>query len=788
MAEENNNNVGEIAGSIKSGLAPTRGMTRTSTATVASMSSSFSNKIGENKESFDALISSNSQFAGSVETFANTLKKVSELNRKEFDQQRTVLVKAIEEMKEAAGDDNKELVEKVTAGLQDQAMGMQNNQREGFFGKVLDYGQNAKENIGARIKEANNVDQDAGFFKGIGQAFSPDRMFPDLFGKGFKKDQAISGVKVKGKIGFGGGVDQETPAEKQTEILEKILDVLEGIAADGGMGGGGGLSAGGFPRRNRGPRPGRNTKPNNTKPNNTKPNKTNAAQDRKNNRTPQEQQARDEKARQIKEQRANRGKAPDVKKGGKGLLKGLARGAKFLPGVGLAVSAGMGAYDAFQGVQNAGETFGLEEGQEASLGQKFAAGAGGLLSGLSFGLADGDKMAKGLYGFFGGDDDSPEEMQKRGMEIPSDTDGAQLSEKGQAAVDALKGDGVPEVNPETGKRGMVIGDTPTAKPSVAEEGAAMLANKPGEGKTQAQQMLEKLKAGTTNVTPTTTGKAAPAKRKGTASDIDMDAYGKALDKIEEKQAELEAIGDLSGVGQREMNSPEFKEKRERQKALKAEIAQLFKEADAAMGNSPEKDAAFDAALEGDGSFDAALEGDGSFDAALEGSDDFYDEGPPTKGTVKKTTTKTETGGGSITRRAAKRVDNEKSTALRGQAEEVQGKIEALEKQLEAEGKDPFDSEELSNLYAEKKNLNNQANQAMTEVAQDDIIEAGKNQSSTIVESATADASQSQAPTIINNNQSAPPAAPASSPPVIVTSPIGVRNNESSAKENVSRVY
>jgi hypothetical protein len=767
MAEENNNNVGEIAGSIKAGLSPTRGMTRTSTSTVASLSSSFQSNISQNQQGFDDLIESNASFSSSVESFAETLKKVSEMNRKEFNDQRTALVKAIEEMKQAGGEDNKELVEKLTEGLQDKAMGTEGGRLRSMYDTGM-----------SKMKEASNVDQDAGFVEGMKQAFSPERMFPKLFGKDFQASQATTGVKVKGSIGFGSGVDRETPAEKQTELLQDILESLHRIEGNGGMaGGGGGL---GLPSRKPNLRPGKN--PPKTTPKATPQTKA-----------PPKPPVQPPKPPVQPPKPSLAQKAGDGGKkllsNAKGLGKGLARGAKFIPGVGLLAAAGMGVYDGIQGAGNAAETFGLEEGEEASFGQKAAGAAGGVLSGLTFGLADGDKMAKGLYGFFGGDDDSPEEMQKRGMEIPrqgqtadssgimidkdgnitnediamagveaedvqkyvdegmderdairqanmdqsfgkrgktigSATDSANLSEKGAAAVANLKGDGVPEVNPETGKRGKVIGS---------------------------------------------------AVSNNSAKNVDMDAYGKAFDQIKEKEAELEAIGDLSGAGQREMNSPEFKEKRERQKALKAEIAQLFKEMDAAMGETPEKEAAFDALLDAD-------------------DDDFYAE-TPVKGNAKVTTTRTETGGGSITTFADKKVDTEESKALRAEAESVEGQKDALIQQMKDSGLQGgalldamMDSPEYQDLQLKVKQLKAAAEAAMGSLPQDPIIEAGKNVSSTIVEGATADAAQGQAPTIINNNQSAPPAAPQKQAPVIVTTPIGVRNNDSSARDNASRVW
>lgn len=765
MAEENNNNVGEIAGSIKAGLSPTRGMTRTSTSTVASLSSSFQSNISQNQQGFDDLIESNASFSSSVESFAETLKKVSEMNRKEFNDQRTALVKAIEEMKQAGGEDNKELVEKLTEGLQDKAMGTEGGRLRSMYDTGM-----------GKLKEASNVDQDAGFVEGMKQAFSPERMFPKLFGKDFQANQAKSGVKVKGSIGFGSGVDRETPAEKQTELLQDILESLHRIEGNGGMGGGGGGGLLGLPSRKPNLRPGKN--PPKTTPKATPQTKT-----------PPKPPVQPPKPPVQPPKPSLTQKAGDGGKkllsNAKGLGKGLARGAKFIPGVGLLAAAGMGIYDGIQGASNAEETFGLEEGQEASFGQKAAGAAGGVLSGLTFGLADGDKMAKGLYGFFGGDDDSPEEMQKRGMEIGSPTDSANLSEKGAAAVEALKGDGVPEVNPDTGKRGKVIGNA-TDSANLSEKGAAAVANLKGDGVPEVNPETGKRgKVIGGAVKGGVVGGAITGVMNAGAANVDMDAYGKAFDQIKEKEAELEAIGDLSGAGQREMNSPEFKEKRERQKALKAEIAQLFKEMDAAMGETPEKEAAFDAALEGDGSFDALLDAD---------DDDFYAE-TPVKGNAKVTTTKTETGGGSITTFADKRVDTEESKALRAEAESVEGQKDALIQQMKDSGLQGgalldamMDSPEYQDLQLKVKQLKAAAEAAMGSLPQDPIIEAGKNVSSTIVEGATADAAQSQAPTIINNNQSAPPAAPQKQAPVIVTTPIGVRNNDSSARDNASRVW
>ena len=89
-----------------------------------------------------------------------------------------------------------------------------------------------------------------------------------------------------------------------------------------------------------------------------------------------------------------------AKMGAKGLLKAI-------PGVGLIATAGMALFDAAKAAKNAGEIFDKGEGEEVTKGEKLAAGIGGALSSLTFGLLDpkttaqsikkvGDAMGKGL--------------------------------------------------------------------------------------------------------------------------------------------------------------------------------------------------------------------------------------------------------------------------------------------------------------------------------------------------------------------------------------------------------
>ena len=85
---------------------------------------------------------------------------------------------------------------------------------------------------------------------------------------------------------------------------------------------------------------------------------------------------------------------------GKGLAKiggGALRvaGKAFLP-----LTAVLGVIDGVQGAMNADVLLG-KEGEEVTGGERAAAGVAGVLSGLTFGLLDSSKTAKGLSSFFG---------------------------------------------------------------------------------------------------------------------------------------------------------------------------------------------------------------------------------------------------------------------------------------------------------------------------------------------------------------------------------------------------
>jgi len=86
-----------------------------------------------------------------------------------------------------------------------------------------------------------------------------------------------------------------------------------------------------------------------------------------------------------------KGVAPLAKIG----LRGLATGAKFIPGIGLAVTAAMGIFD--------GMTAGIEEYKKSGkIGKAVEAGIAGAASGLTFGLVSQETFQKGIDGIKAG--------------------------------------------------------------------------------------------------------------------------------------------------------------------------------------------------------------------------------------------------------------------------------------------------------------------------------------------------------------------------------------------------
>lgn len=116
-------------------------------------------------------------------------------------------------------------------------------------------------------------------------------------------------------------------------------------------------------------------------------------------------------------------KSPAGKKsiGGK-IVGGLGKAARVLGPVAAIAGA---AYSGIEGYQNTGANFDLEEGQEATVGQKTASALGGVASGLTFGLINEKAAAQNIH---------------RAGEVVSETAskaGSYLSEKASSAGAAI---------------------------------------------------------------------------------------------------------------------------------------------------------------------------------------------------------------------------------------------------------------------------------------------------------------------------------------------------------------
>lgn len=97
----------------------------------------------------------------------------------------------------------------------------------------------------------------------------------------------------------------------------------------------------------------------------------------------------------------------------KGAGKLAAKGLRFLPGVGLVAMAGMAAAEGFSAGYNAEEYLGLDEGEAATAGERTAATVGGILDSLTFGLVDGEKVAKSLVNMTGAGVNTMEEYEEQ---------------------------------------------------------------------------------------------------------------------------------------------------------------------------------------------------------------------------------------------------------------------------------------------------------------------------------------------------------------------------------------
>lgn len=122
--------------------------------------------------------------------------------------------------------------------------------------------------------------------------------------------------------------------------------------------------------------------------------------------------------------------------GGLSKLGGFAKGA--LGKLGPVAMAGMAAYDAVSGFNEAGANLGIE-GREATLGEKLSSAAGSAASGLTFGMLGKDTASKGIASFFGAGPSAektatPNRVSQSGMLAAATEDLQMMGEKKEAAA------------------------------------------------------------------------------------------------------------------------------------------------------------------------------------------------------------------------------------------------------------------------------------------------------------------------------------------------------------------
>ena len=109
---------------------------------------------------------------------------------------------------------------------------------------------------------------------------------------------------------------------------------------------------------------------------------------------------------------------------------------KFIPGLGLIATAGMGVIDGISGWRNAGQNLGIAE-EDLTFGDKVSGALGGIASGLTFGLLGQDTATKGAHwlsrklGF--SDDLSPEER------VRLEAEAANGNEEAKRILESKKG-------------------------------------------------------------------------------------------------------------------------------------------------------------------------------------------------------------------------------------------------------------------------------------------------------------------------------------------------------------
>lgn len=582
--------VSRIADAIRTGSSAQTGAGKTGAAVSSKAAAVMMQNMQPIMKQLQALTEDRPEFADEIKKLMDLFKESHKYNAKEFSEKSVEIIKQVERIKMSAGNDEQaqQIAAQLTAGIGEEV------KSESRFGGLK-----------GKVREAFNVDKDVGFKEQFKQAFSMERMYGAKGGFGaaeaqargdYEREQQAKAIELAtGEQGIGltapaggvataqkgtakasggvfgkGGIDRESFAEQQTEVLKDILSVLEEIRDGGGAGGedGGG---GGFPFKLR-----------NLGGKTTTPKKTSLMQRMK---SKVGLGPKPGPGLAVADDAAKLGTvADDVAKAGTAVKPGM--GGKALNVLGKAavpLAVGASIYEGYQGYNEAdqlvesgaineetGQAF-TEADETAGKVEAVSGAAGGLAGGLGgakagalagaalgsfvpgIGTAVGGVvggLVGGVAGYFGGkavgeglgdaatttsgeaaleaaedsglydkdmlgnseinpeilaqttdtaqlqaivadDDLSDEDMNmvkaklaelmdaqdpasggevvspearagmvvgtKRGATISSATDDVQLSDRGKDAVNALKGDGAPEVNPETGKRGKVIG-------------------------------------------------------------------------------------------------------------------------------------------------------------------------------------------------------------------------------------------------------------------------------------------------------------------------------------------
>lgn len=136
----------------------------------------------------------------------------------------------------------------------------------------------------------------------------------------------------------------------------------------------------------------------------------------KEKKKPKETKQKD-KSKKTRPKSKPKGILKTAKNASKGVVKGatraIAQGAKAIPGLGLAITAGLALYDSVEGWQNAAENLGIDE-KNLTTKNKVSSALGSAVSGLTFGLADTSDVSKGINNFLGGNS-TIEQYEKLGI-------------------------------------------------------------------------------------------------------------------------------------------------------------------------------------------------------------------------------------------------------------------------------------------------------------------------------------------------------------------------------------